>query len=112
MGNRYAHCVVMFPTSKLSESFEGHPPTGPGEKKGRFMGAAATATVNYQSLCRLVQDGFETPLEQRAYSAIFPIQPDTVADIKPMDGLTQIGFRSLKLKMIVVRHQHMGVGRY
>ena len=65
--------------------------------------------VDHQSFCRLVENGLETSLEQGTDPAVLTIQPDTIANIKPMDGLTQIGFRSLQLQMIMIAHQQVAV---
>ena len=62
-----------------------------------------------QGLWGLVQNGFETPLEQRAHPAILAIEPNTVAHIHPMHGSTQIALPGLNLQMIVVGHQYVAV---
>src|SRR5258707_5496249 len=38
-----------------------------------------------------------------------PVEPSTIGDIQPLNGLTKIGLRGLDLQMVVVTHQHIGM---
>jgi hypothetical protein len=61
--------------------------------------------VDLQRFCWLVEDGFETSLKQGSDSMVFSIEPDAVADIKPMDRFDKIRLSALQLEMVVVSHQ-------
>src|SRR5437879_10044809 len=57
----------------------------------------------------LHQHGLEATLKQVAAPTVPPIEPDTVADAKPLHGPAEIGFGCFEQQMIVIVHQDIAV---
>src|ERR1700733_7280077 len=68
--------------------------------------------VDLQRFCWLVEDGFETSLKQWSDSTVFSIEPNAVADIKPMERFAEVRLSAFQLEMVVVTHQGIAVQPY
>jgi hypothetical protein len=68
--------------------------------------------ADLQRFCWLVQDGFETSLKQGSDSIVFPIEPDAIADIKPMERFAEVRLSALRLEMVMITHQDVTVQPY
>ena len=58
---------------------------------------------------RVENDGLEAALEEWSATGVASVEPNAVAHVEPLNGLTEVGLRSFEKQMVVIRHEHICV---